>query len=212
MEITPARIPVDGFTLEGAVHAPAEGEAVPVVVLCHPHPQYGGDMDNNVVVAARRGLVEAGFGAVAFNFRGVGASGGAYGGGIGEREDVTAAVRFAATREQFDPARIGLMGYSFGAGVAAAAAAGGLEVRALALVSPAIRDDTLLGHLAALAIPVLVLVGSEDAASPDERVAELAALDHVEARVVPGVDHFWWGQEGTIAEAVRTFFARHLVR
>ncbi len=217
MNVTPLRIPGD-VALEGALWHPAAppalGVPAPGVVVAHPHPQRGGDMDNNVVTAIAGGLSTAGLGAITFNFRGVGGSEGAHEGGVGERADVLAALRSAATRPELDAARLGLAGYSFGALMSAAAAAdgggGAGSVCALALVSPPMRDNGVITHLAALHVPVLLLVGSADAACPSEQVERCALLPHVEVVVASGVDHFWWGREGVMAETVATFFARHL--
>lgn len=212
MDAIPLRIPVDHFALEGALLRPAGVEVAPAVVVCHPHPQRGGDMHNNVVVAIESGLVAAGVAALPFNFRGVGGSGGAYEGGIGERADVLAAVRCAADRSEVDATRLGLAGYSFGALMAAAVAAGATPaVRALLLVSPPLRDDTVLAQLARLEIPVLLLAGSEDAACPSGRLTEITALPHVEVVVAQGVDHFWWGREMFVAQRAGALFRTHLV-
>lgn len=72
------------------------------VVVCHPHPLYGGDMDNYVVSALCRGLVEQGIAALRFNFRGVGRSTGTYGEGKGEIEDARSALTYLASRPEID--------------------------------------------------------------------------------------------------------------
>ena len=79
------------LSLEGVLHLPAVTPA-PGVVVCHPHPQYGGDMENNVVVAACDWLADRACAALRFNFRGVGESDGAFDQGAGERDDVRAAL------------------------------------------------------------------------------------------------------------------------
>src|SRR5579884_1047828 len=93
-------IPAGDITLEGVLDAPEGDGPFPAVVVCHPHPQYGGDMSNNVVLAAVRGLRGRGIGSLRFNFRGVGRSGGSYAAGAGERDDVRAALAHAATRPE----------------------------------------------------------------------------------------------------------------
>ena len=97
------RFPCGQLTLEGVLHEVESPSPVPAVVICHPHPLYGGDMDNNVVVAVAMGLARDGIAALRFNFRGTGDSDGAFGGGIGEREDVSAALAFLAVQMLFIP-------------------------------------------------------------------------------------------------------------
>jgi alpha/beta superfamily hydrolase len=102
------------LNLEGELTLP--GSCSRGAVICHPHPQYGGDMDDPVVCAVARALQEAGHATLRFNFRGVGASTGRYGGGAGEGDDLRAAVRFLIERS--GASRVTLAGYSFGAMIA----------------------------------------------------------------------------------------------
>ena len=86
----PVTIPfAPGRSLEGALTLPDRCPAG--VVLCHPHPRYGGDMDSLVVVAAAEACAGQGLATLRFNFRGVGGSGGAWDEGRGEQDDVRAA-------------------------------------------------------------------------------------------------------------------------
>lgn len=77
------------------------------LVLCHPHPLYGGDMDNPVVVRAAEVAREAGLGTLRFNFRGVGASEGSHDNGRGEQDDVRAALATLRARLDRGPVEIG---------------------------------------------------------------------------------------------------------
>ena len=195
--------PSGALVLEGALHLPAATPA-PGVAVCHPHPQYGGDMDNNVVVAVCDALAARGFAALRFNFRGAGASEGAFDGGKGERDDALAALAHLASLAEVDAKRIGLAGYSFGAMVAAEAASG--DLRALALVSPPVASADLR---IAWGCPALLLGGGEDALVPADRLAIIAGAPGVEVRVFDGADHSWWGFEEELGDAVGEFFARH---
>ena len=105
-------IPGPGITLEGRL---SSGAAPGGAVITHPHPLFGGDMANNVVLTAVRALAARGMSALRFNFRGVGRSTGAYGGGIEEADDVVAALAFLKSRT---PGPHYVVGYSFGAAVA----------------------------------------------------------------------------------------------
>jgi alpha/beta superfamily hydrolase len=131
------RIPVAGFTLEGEAQL---RDGAPAAVVCHPHPAFGGRMDNPLVAALADACAAAGFSALRFNFRGLDGSQGTPTGGVAEHEDVAAAIAWA--REQGAP-RVALVGYSFGALMAARAIADGADVSAFAAVG---FPTTILGH------------------------------------------------------------------
>jgi alpha/beta superfamily hydrolase len=193
-----------GLTLEGVLHAP-ETTPAPGVVICHPHPLYGGDMDNNVVMAACRSLVERGIAVLRFNFRGAGSSEGEFDDGNGERDDVRAALAHLASLPEIDATRAGLVGYSFGAMMAAEVASGNL--RALALISPPLEFADLK---VAWGCPALMIGGDMDHLAPVERLEIVAESPGVELFIVSGADHSWWGCEDELGEALGEFFSRHL--
>jgi hypothetical protein len=195
--------PSGDLTLEGVLHVP-DATPAPGAVVCHPHPQHGGDMENNVVTAACRALAERGFAALRFNFRGTGASDGVFDDGRGERDDVAAALNYLASLPGVDAKRVGLIGYSFGAMMAAEAASG--ELRALALISPPLAYSDLR---VAWGCPALVLGGEEDAIAPTDRLRVVGEQPGVELVLVRDADHSWWGCEDALAEAVGAFFERH---
>lgn len=204
------RVPGEGVELAAVLHLPDGVPPFAGVAVCHPHPQYGGDMNSNVVTAICRALTDRGMAALRFNFRGVGGSTGGYDNGRGEALDVTAALTHLVAQEEIEPARVGLAGYSFGAMMAAVAA--DERVRALALVSPpAGRLDR--GRLSALRCPVLMVTGDGDQISPPDDLRALAAslAIPVQADVAPGTDHFWWGHERDLDALIGPFFARTLI-
>jgi len=188
----PVRFASGELTLVGVLHRP-QGSGLPAVAVCHPHPLYGGDMENNVVLALCNALTGGGMMALRFNFRGVGGSGGSHGGGVGEREDARAALDFLAGLAEVDSGRLGLAGYSFGALVALTA--GDERVRAVAAVSP--PAGGLDAGRVQPDIPTLLISGDRDDISPSVRLPELAAAlgSRCETRPVAGADHFWWGHE-----------------
>ena len=214
MQEAALRIPCGDIELEGTLVRPDGEGPFAAVVVCHPHPQYGGNMLNNVVSAAVTGLLDRGIAALRFNFRGVGASGGEHGDGEGEQDDVRAALAHASTLPQIDGARVGLAGYSFGAAMAAAVLGGGVPAPpALALIAmPLSADGAGAQALDGYAHPLLLMAGDRDQACPEEALRELATSlgDRAEARIVAGADHFWGGHERTITDAVGEFFAAHL--
>jgi alpha/beta superfamily hydrolase len=186
--------------LEGRLHK--GGRACAAVVL-HLHPQYGGDMDNHVVVACCEALASEGATVLRFNFRGVGASDGSYDGGRGEVEDARAAI--VAARRILPDRPLFLVGYSFGAMIAAAAA--GDVVAGLVLVSPPLSTGALMPL--PVGVPVLLMAGDRDAISPGEALMTMATSD-VTARVFPGVDHGWWPGIDELTNALREFTCAHL--
>jgi len=203
--------PSGSLTLEGVLHLPAETPAagqpagLAGVVVCHPHPQHGGEMRNNVVDAACDALVERGIAALRFNFRGAGRSEGSFDNGRGERDDVRAALDFLRAQPEVDDLRIGLCGYSFGAMMAAEVASG--ELRALALVSPPLAHGDLR---VAWGCPALVIGGDSDPVAPEDRLRVVGGQAGVEVRIVEGADHSWWEYEDELGEALGAFFEAHL--
>lgn len=180
-----------GPSLQGALTL-APGASCGVVV-CHPHPQYGGDMHSHVVAAAVRACVGVGLGTLRFNFRGVGASGGAWDEGRGEQDDVRAAV--AHLRGLLGPAaRVALAGYSFGAAMAAAVAAAGEPLAGLALIAPPLAMRGLPGSPVAVEGPLLIVAGRRDPYCPVSAVAGLArAWPAATVTTIAGADHFFAG-------------------
>lgn len=195
------------FTLEGVLHSPKADTPLPAVAVCHPHPLYGGNMHNNVVVAVCESLAEAGIMALRFNFRGVGSSSGGYGGGRGERDDIKAALGFLAGSEGIDPERIGLGGYSFGGGMVMAASRD-RRVKALALISPAVETVTDWAKLGEFGGPKMIIGGGRDDIVTADGLRRNAGK--TELKVVAEADHFWFGCEETAAAAVAGFFEANL--
>ena len=203
------RISSSGTELEGRLHFP-DGEELPIggVAVCHPHPQYGGDMDNTVVIEIVRALLDRGIAAMRFNFRGVGNSQGSYGGGTKERMDAIAAMNAVANNDLAPLKQVGLAGYSFGGGVALGAAPEAPGLAALAVVSAAGEGDLDVEGLAKLTMPKLLVTGDADSFATVEKIEELAGLmpAPTETEVYPRTDHFWWGSEQQMAERVARFF------
>ncbi|UCH42467.1 MAG: dienelactone hydrolase family protein, partial [Dehalococcoidales bacterium] len=202
------RFPCGDITLEGEWYLPGGVGPFPGIIICHPHPLYGGDMWNNIVAAIFRTLPEYSVAAFRFNFRGVGGSKGYFGGGSDVQQDVWAALDFLISAPGIDSARIGLAGYSFGGGVALPVAVNDARVGLLALVSPAVSGSNL-AQLGACDKPKLVIVGDNDRVVPFNRTRQNSAgiLAPGQYQVVPGADHFWLGYEEEVAESVCRFVA-----
>jgi alpha/beta superfamily hydrolase len=185
----------DGLVLEGML---ARGERPLSFLMLHPHPQYGGDMDNHIVTAACAAFSAAGATTMRFNFRGTGGSHGAYDGGKGEAADARAAAAYL--REATGGHPLILAGYSFGALVAASAVLDITPV-ALALVSP--PRGGAHGRLPAN-LPILAVTGTDDPIAPPQSLEALAASG-ARTVVVPGVDHGWWPGVETLQELLLSF-------
>jgi alpha/beta superfamily hydrolase len=175
------------------------------VVLCHPHPVYGGTMDNRVVYRAAKAAAEAGFAALRFNFRGVGQSTGAFDQGIGEKEDVTAAIDWLEAKYPGLP--LALVGYSFGAWVGLHVGCADTRIRALVglgLPLDLYDFDFLNGTLK----PALYIIGTRDEYCSQEN------LDRLELRLpgssmvsrIEGSGHFFDGHVEVIQNLIGDFF------
>ena len=167
-----------------------------VVVLCHPHPQFGGTMDNKVVQTLARAFLQLGYRAVRFNFRGVGGSAGAWDEGRGEIADALAVI--AAQRAAAPGLPLALGGFSFGGYVAAQAAARLADdplqpapVERLVLVGPATSRFTMP---ATVAPDTVVIHGEADDVVPLAAILDWARPQVLPVIVLPGVGHFFHGQ------------------
>ncbi len=210
MRQTRATFPCGELTLEGMLHLPEGSAPFACVVVCHPHPLYGGDMENNVVLTVCHALCQKGIAALRFNFRGTGRSEGSFGGGTAEQEDIEAAISFVASREEVNPQRIGLCGYSFGA-IPSFLSAPSEQVQAVAAISPPLSLSPLEG-LKGYPKPKLLISGSEDNFTPQQAFEAFfeSLPEPKEGEVIPGADHFWWNHEDEVGSRVSSFFAEML--
>ncbi len=201
--------PCQEIMLEGIFSSPGGEGPYGLVVICHPHPLYGGYMGNSVVEAIDQAAGRKGLASLKFNFRGVGRSGGNFAGGVGEKEDARAAISFGAAQERVDGERIGICGYSFGSSVAFAAAVEDIRVKAVAGISPFIEPAGLLDHYQR---PKLFISGSDDEWVDVQNLERLMRNlpEPKELIIQPEADHFWAGSETLMAEKVGDFFARYL--
>ncbi len=211
MKRTKVSFPSGELFLEGILAIPEGTGPFPSVIVCHPHPLYGGSMDNNVVYNLSKTLTQASLVSFKFNFRGVGRSQGEYSQGTGEQEDVEAAISFISTVKKVDSKRIGLAGYSAGAGFAMPIGSNDTRIKALAAVSPPLPMfdfDFLKGCLK----QKLLISGSRDDFTPTGQFLELCQNlpEPKEYESIEGADHFWWGYESSLAAKVTAFFIKVL--
>jgi alpha/beta superfamily hydrolase len=190
--------------IEGLLDRP-EGVARGVAVVAHPHPLFGGTMDNKVVQTMARAFVQCGWTVARFNFRGVGASEGLHDAGVGEARD------FLSVVEQVAPTgALAFAGFSFGSFVASHAIQSLWEQRAIdkivfvgtaterlavADVPPALHDKTLVVH------------GEQDDTVSLASVMDWARPQSLPITVVPGGGHFFHGQ----LPLLKSLVVRHLM-
>ena len=170
-------------------------------VIAHPHPLFGGTMDNKVVQTLARAFVQAGWAALRFNFRGVGVSAGAFSGGDGELEDYRAGLGFMA--DQFPGVPLWAAGVSFGSWVAMTAGAQDERVAALMGIAvpaklydfSAVRDSRK---------PKYFIHGEHDELCPLRAVWELygQSAEPKELVVIDGADHLFDGHVSEVADAI----------
>ena len=211
MKNTRVVFPSGELLLEGILATPKGAGPFPAVIVCHPHPLYGGDMDNNVVHSLSEALTQTSFVSFRFNFRGVGGSQGEYGQGMGEQEDVEAAIAFIGTVKNVDFKRIGLAGYSAGAGFAFPIGFKDERIKALAAISPPLTMFDF-DFLRSCLKPKLLVSGSRDDFTPIDQFLEFCQNlpGPKEYESIEGADHFWWGYEHLLAAKATAFFTRVL--
>jgi uncharacterized protein len=179
-------------SIECAVDSPAV-VCVGTAIICHPHPQHGGTMDNKVVQTLARAFLQLGHRTVRFNFRGVGASQGVWDEGRGELEDAMAVI------EHFRPADQAwlLSGFSFGAYIASQAALRlgddakpNIKPARMVLVGPSTQRQVM----PAVPADTVVVHGEIDDVVPLSATLDWARPQNLPVIVFPGVGHFFHGQ------------------
>jgi len=191
--------------LEGLLTEPKRFPREWAVVLCHPHPQFGGTMRTKGIFRAARALQSLGMATLQFNFRGVGQSTGAYDEGRGEKDDVRAAIDFLHIRYQ--GVKLALLGFSFGAWV-------GLQVGA---------EDDRIDQLIGLGIPLRVSSFSFLVPCPKPKLIVQGSLDEFGPRgeivgwhetlsepkklvFIEGSNHLFEGKISELQQAIILYF------
>ena len=195
------------FTFEGpagaieALHKPGSAHPLRAAVLSHPHPGFGGTMHNKVVFRAAGAFERLGYPSLRFNFRGVGRSGGSFGDGVSEADDVRAALDWMAREHP----RLSLVhcGFSFGNAVGTPVAAADRRVDRLVCLGTPTRSFPF-EVLADVAVPKLFVQGEHDEHGPLEELREGLARVSQPRRlvVVRGADHFFAGHLEEMENAI----------
>lgn len=192
-----------------ARHDPPAGEPASsgplAAVVCHPHPVAGGTMDNKVTFTVAKALREAGLHVVRFNFRGFGGSEGVHDEGIGERDDVRAALDHAASLVP-EGSPLLVAGFSFGSWVGTTVGLEDPRVAALMAIAPPVMKYDY-SDLAATDKPLAVVYARDDELVPVDAVEAWLATCANPPRITPvvGATHLFHGKLGPIREAARSF-------
>jgi len=199
--------------LEGLCDLPHGMPIKGTAVIAHPHPLFGGTMQNKVVQTLARAFVQNGWRAIRFNFRGVGASEGAYDEGRGEIEDMMRVIEQSQIQaKEVEPAAgpaLALAGFSFGAFVASHALS---QCAAHPHLDKVVLVGTAASRFSVAPVPpdlhekTLVLHGEVDDTVPLSSVMEWARPQSLPVTVIPGVEHFFHGQ----LPLLRNLVSRHL--
>jgi uncharacterized protein len=195
----------DGITLE-AERAVPDGEPRAGIVLCHPHPRYGGTMRSIVISALFADLPDHGLDCLRFNFRGVEGSGGDHEDGDGERLDVLAAIE-ALAAELPEGVPLLLAGWSFGADMALSVHDARVAAW-LAIACPLHMARDLDIGAADPRPKLLVLAAHDEIRSPEEIGAEVADWVNTSIEVIPGASHFFVGATDKLVAVTRAYVDR----
>ncbi len=200
--------------LEGRYHHSKTPNA-PIAILLHPHPQYGGTMNNRVVFQAFQAFTRRGFSALRFNFRGVGRSRGVYDEGLGELSDAAAALDWLQSCNP-DAPQCWIGGFSFGAWIGMQLLMRRPEITSFISIAPpaSMYDFTFL---APCPCSGLFVHGDGDQQVPEESVAELA--EHlsnqrgvtIDYRVIEGADHFFNEHLDVLTGHIDDYLDEHFV-
>jgi len=193
------------LNIEGLLQKNASGRGV---VVTHPHPLYGGDMYNAIVEVIVQAYQKKRYTTLRFNFRGTGASQGAFDNGSGEQEDVGSAIVYLMNHG-IDS--VDLAGYSFGASVnirAVEKGVGGDGVQRLVMVSPPI-GMTEVDRTKTINQPGLVVTGSRDHIAPASTIEKLLPRwqPHARLSIIDGADHFYSGYLDQLASVLSDYLS-----
>lgn len=171
-----------------------------VAIVCHPHPLFGGTMDNKVVTTIARFFRNQGISVVTFNFRGVGASSGQHDHGVGEIDDFFSVLSWVVAERGLS--QLYIAGFSFGAYIAAAAASrinqqqvpaalAGVQLLKTFLVAPAVQNNPMQDLK--LKTDTLVVIGRDDEVVPPEDMIQWSKALSLDIKIVENCGHFFHG-------------------
>jgi uncharacterized protein len=189
------RFSSEAYSLEGLLEENSNSIGA---VITHPHPLYGGDMHNHVVMALTRAYQKMNCTTLRFNFRGVGGSRGSYGDGVGEQADVRSAIAYLSN---LGIGRIDIVGYSFGAWVNAHLNCRQEGIANMVMVSPPVAFLDL-ESVTGIDCLKLIVTGSRDNIAPPDLIEKSYPQWNPKANfeVIIGADHFYGGYTAKLEE------------
>ena len=183
--------------LEGRYH-PQRGNDAPTAIMLHPHPEFGGTMNNKVVYNLHYAFHKMGFTVLRFNFRGVGRSQGEFDRGVGELSDATSALDYLQSLN-VNSKHCWVAGFSFGAWIGMQLLMRRPEITGFVSVAPPVNMYDF-SFLAPCPSSGLVVSGGEDSVVPHQDIADFVAEHQkhqrgvtITHRLIPGADHFFKG-------------------
>jgi len=206
VQIEKLSIKNNDITLESELFQSISQEEESVVLICHPHPQYGGNMFNNVVSGVLNALIKNNISCLRFNFRGVGRSTGTHSDGTGELSDVHACIDFLINERKFG--KIFLCGYSYGAAIGCSAV--GYSDKIAGYISVSFPWDFMgskFKELSQSSKPKLFIQGDQDTVAQYGNFQEHFDyyLTPKKMKIIKGADHFYGNFEEQVANAVLEF-------
>ena len=201
-------LPGPAGRLEAVLWTPRHGKQPPLAALvCHPHPLFGGTLHNKVVYQAAKTLGSLGLAVLRFNFRGAGLSAGKHDRGIGERDDVRAALDFLAA--EFSGSQLMLTGFSFGCWVGLRVGCEDARVASLIGIGAPVNDSDF-SYLNSCSKTKLFIHGSNDQFGDAKKLRELVRSlpGHNELILVQGVNHFFAGKLDELGAAITAWMQR----
>jgi alpha/beta superfamily hydrolase len=206
------RLPGPAGRLQALLEWPSDAAMAdpPIALICHPHPPDGGTMTNKVVSTLAKAFTDSGFIALRFNFRGVGASDGAYDHGRGELADCLAVLQWIRQHRRQTP--LALAGFSFGSWIALKAAEQAAPALMVSIAPPVgFRDFADVRHPAC---PWLAVQGEADEIVPAAGVLDWLHRQQPapEIEAMPDTGHFFHGKLVPLRERVKTFLREHPLR
>lgn len=202
-------IPGSEGRLEARYHR-SDQKAAPIALVLHPHPLYGGTMNNKIVYRLFHTFVENGFSVLRFNFRGVGRSQGRYDNGVGELTDAATALDWLQ-QNNADAPTCWIAGFSFGAWISLQLLMRRPEIEGFVAVSPPanLYDFSFLSPCPAAG---LMTQGDKDDIVTEESVGKLAGRlsAQVEYQIIPGADHYYRTVEDQLGGTVNEYVARRM--
>jgi alpha/beta superfamily hydrolase len=197
----------NGIRLEGLLSIRETLSFKSGAIFCHPHPQYGGDMYNPVITSAVEAASQEEFSTFRFNFRGVGESSGSYGEGIGEREDVKAAIDYFYSKWKKSKLLLILTGYSFGIWAGFPIAIQDERIQGMVGIAPPLEVYDF-GFLKGCKKKKLFIVGSHDSLCPVSllKIWYRELEEPKSLAIINGADHFFFSHHRSLLKPLRDYF------